>query len=118
MSASLTRRLPRLLQPLTRLASTATAKGDAVPALQAVPPSTTPVVGQAPNRALRWSTNQQARPQHGEVARFEQTDMALQPNPLSAQEMIAKEPIRLVHGRKAVCDGGEYILGMMDAMSL
>ena len=32
--------------------------------------------------------------------------MELQPNPLSAMEMIAKEPIRVVHGRKAVCDGG------------
>ena len=33
--------------------------------------------------------------------------MELQPNPLSAMEMINKEPIRVVHGRKAVCDGGE-----------
>lgn len=32
--------------------------------------------------------------------------MELQPNPLSAMEMINKEPIRVVHGRKAVCDGG------------
>lgn len=32
--------------------------------------------------------------------------MELQPNPLSAMEMIANEPIRVVHGRKAVCDGG------------
>jgi hypothetical protein len=33
--------------------------------------------------------------------------MELQPNPLSAMELIANEPIRLVHGRKAVCDGGK-----------
>lgn len=32
--------------------------------------------------------------------------MDLQPNPLSAMQMIAEEPIRIVHGRKAVCDGG------------
>lgn len=32
--------------------------------------------------------------------------MDLQPAPLSAMEMVANEPIRLVKGRKAVCDGG------------
>ncbi|CAA7265807.1 unnamed protein product [Cyclocybe aegerita] len=37
--------------------------------------------------------------------------MALQPNPLSAMELIAQEPIRLVHGRKAICDGGGGPLG-------
>ncbi|KAI0068203.1 hypothetical protein BV25DRAFT_1818586, partial [Artomyces pyxidatus] len=37
--------------------------------------------------------------------------MELQPNPLSAMEMIANEPVRLVHGRKAVCDGGIGPLG-------
>lgn len=34
--------------------------------------------------------------------------MELQPLPLSAMEMIANEPIRVVHGRKAVCDGGMH----------
>lgn len=37
--------------------------------------------------------------------------MELQPNPLSAMELVANEPIRLVHGRKAVCDGGGGPLG-------
>jgi hypothetical protein len=32
--------------------------------------------------------------------------MELQPNPLSAMELIANEPIRVIHGRKAICDGG------------
>jgi NADH dehydrogenase (ubiquinone) Fe-S protein 6 len=32
--------------------------------------------------------------------------MELQPNPLSAMELIANESVRMVHGRKAVCDGG------------
>lgn len=32
--------------------------------------------------------------------------MELQPQPLAAIEMIANEPIRVVQGRKAVCDGG------------
>jgi NADH dehydrogenase (ubiquinone) Fe-S protein 6 len=35
--------------------------------------------------------------------------MDLQPQPLSAMEMINAEPIRIVHGRKAVCDGGECL---------
>ena len=33
--------------------------------------------------------------------------MDLQPNSLSAMELIANEPIRLIHGRKTVCDGGK-----------
>jgi NADH dehydrogenase (ubiquinone) Fe-S protein 6 len=43
----------------------------------------------------------------GSSPRFEQTYMDLQPQPLSAMELIAQEPIRLVQGRKAVCDGGQ-----------
>jgi hypothetical protein len=39
--------------------------------------------------------------------RFEQMDMALQPQPLSAMEMIQREPIRLVAARVVGCDGGE-----------
>jgi NADH dehydrogenase (ubiquinone) Fe-S protein 6 len=34
--------------------------------------------------------------------------MSLQPQPLSAQELLEQEPIRVVNGRKAVCDGGKY----------
>ena len=33
--------------------------------------------------------------------------MELQPNPLSAMKMINADSIRIVHGRKAVCDGGK-----------
>ncbi|KAG8851849.1 hypothetical protein FRB96_009033 [Tulasnella sp. 330] len=117
---SLSRRLPTLIiRPLIRLSSaTATSSANqhhVSPSAQTpddgVPPVTTPIVGQAPNRAAKWSTSQQSRPQHASIPRFEQTDMSLQPMPLSAQEMIAKEPIRLVHGRKAVCDGGGGALG-------
>jgi NADH dehydrogenase (ubiquinone) Fe-S protein 6 len=46
------------------------------------------------------------RPAGNSGPRFEQTAMELQPNPLSAMELIAQEPIRLVHARRAVCDGG------------
>ncbi|KAG8940018.1 hypothetical protein FRC00_013329, partial [Tulasnella sp. 408] len=112
MSAILLRkRLPSTaLRSLSRLASSeAKPKHVPAPVKEAVPPATTPVVGQAPNRAVKWSTNQQSRPQASSLPRFEQTDMSLQPQPLSAMEMIAKEPVRLVHGRKAVCDGGAGI---------
>ncbi|KAG8976427.1 hypothetical protein FRC05_003670 [Tulasnella sp. 425] len=109
----LPKRLPSTaLRSLSRLASSGAAPKDVpAPVKEAVPPATTPVVGQAPNRALKWSTNQQSRPQGASLPRFEQTDISLQPQPLSAMEMIAKEPVRLVHGRKAVCDGGGGPLG-------
>lgn len=61
---------------------------------------------QSPNYATTWSTNQAPRPGPGAGPRFEQTNMDLQPNPLSAMEMVAREPIRLVRGRTAACDGG------------
>ena len=66
---------------------------------------------QAPNYPTTWSTSQKPRPLAGSGPRFEQTEMALQPNPLSAMEMIANEPVRVVNGRKAVCDGGGGPLG-------
>lgn len=39
--------------------------------------------------------------------RFEQLNMENQPQPLSAMEMIQREPIRLSSQRIASCDGGE-----------
>jgi NADH dehydrogenase (ubiquinone) Fe-S protein 6 len=61
---------------------------------------------QSPNFATTWTTSQHPRPVAGENPRFEQTAMDLQPNPLSAMGLIANEPVRLVHARKAICDGG------------
>jgi NADH dehydrogenase (ubiquinone) Fe-S protein 6 len=65
------------------------------------------VVPQSPNRAVTWSTSQSPRPAGQSGPRFEQTIMELQPNPLSAMELLANEPVHLVHGRKAICDGGK-----------
>jgi len=65
-----------------------------------------PVAQQAPNYPTTWSTSQRPRPGPASGPRFEQTAMSLQPNPLSAMQLVAEEPIRLVQGRKAVCDGG------------
>lgn len=90
----------RLRPPLVRLSSSSSA----VPAEAKPIPA---VASQAPNRATTWSTNQRARPAGQSGPRFEQTFMELQPNPLSAMELVANEPIRLVHGRKVVCDGGK-----------
>ena len=101
LTAMLARRaLQGLARPLTRLSSTSTP----VPTHEAPTPAT--AAPQSPNFASTWSTSQRARPQAHSGPRFEQTVMELQPNPLSAMEMINKEPIRVVHGRKAVCDGG------------
>jgi NADH dehydrogenase (ubiquinone) Fe-S protein 6 len=88
-------------RPLARALSTdvpaATASTSSTPAT---------TTKQAPNYASTWTTNQRARPTAGEGPRFEQTVMELQPQPLSAMALIADEPVRMVHGRKAVCDGG------------
>ena len=65
-----------------------------------------PAAPQAPNYASTWSTNQRQRPVGVSGPRFEQAVMELQPQPLSAMEMINNEPIRYVEGRKAVCEGG------------
>ncbi|KAL1951918.1 hypothetical protein VTO73DRAFT_1067 [Trametes versicolor] len=99
------RALQGLARPLTRLSSTSTpVPTPEVPAAAAAAP-------QAPNLATTWSTSQRPRPQPHSGPRFEQTIMELQPNPLSAMEMISREPIRVVNGRKAVCDGGGGPLG-------
>jgi NADH dehydrogenase (ubiquinone) Fe-S protein 6 len=104
--------LNHVLRNISRPASTSTSKADnatssAVTKKADVPLPTTQQ--QSPNYPSTWSTSQRPRPGFGSGPRFEQTAMDLQPNPLSAMELIAKEPIRLVHGRKAVCDGGIYM---------
>lgn len=48
-------------------------------------------------------------------ARFEQTAMSYQPQPLAAIELIANTPVVMVAGRKAVCDGGQYCHWLADA---
>ncbi|KAG2366534.1 ubiquinone oxidoreductase 20 kd subunit [Suillus spraguei] len=80
-------------------------------AVTPIPASPSSVVNQAPNHSTTWSTSQSPRAVAQSSPRFEQTILELQPNPLSAMEMINNEPIRVVHGRKAVCDGGGGPLG-------
>ena len=100
--------LNHVLRNISRPASTSASKADntassAVTKKADVPP---PTIQQSPNYPTTWSTSQRSRPGPDSSPRFEQTAMELQPSPLSAMELIANEPIRLVHGRKAVCDGG------------
>lgn len=64
---------------------------------------------QSPNFPTTWSTSQRSRAEAYQDARFEQTISEFQPQPLSAMELIAQEPVRFVHGRIAECDGGAYM---------
>ncbi|RCI10008.1 hypothetical protein L249_8405 [Ophiocordyceps polyrhachis-furcata BCC 54312] len=63
-------------------------------------------LGQAPNRVDVWSRSQNPRSKAMTGPRFEQTDMSLQPQPMSAMEMIHKQPVRWTHDRVVACDGG------------
>jgi NADH dehydrogenase (ubiquinone) Fe-S protein 6 len=62
---------------------------------------------QNPPGPTTWSRGQMPKPLAYDGPRFEQTDLSLQPNAPSAMGMVAEDPVRLVHGRKAVCEGGE-----------
>ncbi|KII94390.1 hypothetical protein PLICRDRAFT_172039 [Plicaturopsis crispa FD-325 SS-3] len=112
LSQRIALRLGRQLKSFARAASsTPTTPTTSAPTVSPSTTSEPTPVPQSPNYATTWSTHQRSRPVAGENPRFEQTFMELQPNPLSAMEMINNEPIRLVAGRKAVCDGGGGALG-------
>lgn len=93
--------LTRALRPLISIRL----NSSNIPAAPA-PTSTQVTPSQAPNYPEPWSTNQRIRPGAASGPRFEQTAMEYQPNPPSAMALLAEEPIRVVHARKAVCDGG------------
>lgn len=87
------------------------------------PDESTPKASQqSPNVPTTWSTSQNPKPHVQNNARyipsilhedgrandrFEQTNLDLQPNAPSAMGMVAEDPIRLVDGRRASCDGGK-----------
>ncbi|KIK28550.1 hypothetical protein PISMIDRAFT_7539 [Pisolithus microcarpus 441] len=103
----------RALRPCTLRRASST-KAPVTTSSPPAPAEDTPPSGiapQAPNYPTPWSTSQRPRPAARSGPRFEQTAMELQPNPLSAMELIANEPVRIVQGRKAVCDGGGGALG-------
>ncbi|UZJ54909.1 hypothetical protein CBS101457_004229 [Exobasidium rhododendri] len=66
---------------------------------------------QSPNSATTWSESQNPRELAMRGPRFEQFNFDLQPLPLSAMEMIQREPIRLTTQRIIECDGGDGPLG-------
>jgi NADH dehydrogenase (ubiquinone) Fe-S protein 6 len=101
---------PRLGHQLKALARSSSSSSPPNPSSTPVPtpvPTASNLTPQSPNQATTWSTNQRQRAVAYQNPRFEQTAMELQPNPLSAMDLISKEPVRVVHGRKAVCDGGQ-----------
>ena len=61
---------------------------------------------QAPNHPSTWSRGQNPRPHAMSGPRFEQTDLRFQAAPFAAIDAVAQDPIRLVDGRRATCDGG------------
>ncbi|BGP12189.1 hypothetical protein JCM10213_007444 [Rhodosporidiobolus nylandii] len=99
-------RQPAFKPLLTRGAHRASA---VVPAHPHTPPHLP--TAQSPNRETTWSRSQAARTEAMVGPRFEQTADAYQPRPLAAVELIKEEPIRLVEGRVAACDGGGGALG-------
>ncbi|EJD47794.1 hypothetical protein AURDEDRAFT_183923 [Auricularia subglabra TFB-10046 SS5] len=101
--------IARLAPKSARLSSSSSVSNAVTPALR--PGSVAPTAAQAPNYTKPWSTSQRARADAMAGPRFEQTALDLQPKPLSAMQLVAEDPIRLVHGRKAVCDGGVGPLG-------
>lgn len=103
-------RTGRLL-PLCVRAASSSASTTSVPAAAAAKESTgtaVPATKQSPNYPTTWSTAQRLREEIYDDARFEQTSLELQPQPLSAMELVAQEPVRMVHGRIAECDGGAF----------
>lgn len=62
---------------------------------------------QAPNHPGTWSSGQNPRPHAMSGPRFEQRDLRFQAAPFAAITAVAEDPIRLVDGRRATCDGGK-----------
>ncbi|ODQ78434.1 hypothetical protein BABINDRAFT_162660 [Babjeviella inositovora NRRL Y-12698] len=66
---------------------------------------------QAPNRTEIWSESQRARTDAMTGPRFSGKDLAKQPRPYAAINLIAKQPIRFVDSNVAVCDGNKGLEG-------
>ncbi|KAJ2011677.1 hypothetical protein IWW57_006546, partial [Coemansia sp. S610] len=84
-------------------------KSTGVPAAAAV--AAKELAQQAPNREVTWTKSQRERLDIVDDPRFVQMDIDGQPRPMAAIELIAEEPVRIVDGRMACCDGGDGALG-------
>jgi NADH dehydrogenase (ubiquinone) Fe-S protein 6 len=68
-------------------------------------------IQQAANRSVTWSAHQQDKSVAMNNVRFEQTDLASQPNPMAAIELISQVPVAQVDKRIVACNGGGGALG-------
>ncbi|KAK9245544.1 hypothetical protein V1506DRAFT_240322 [Lipomyces tetrasporus] len=66
---------------------------------------------QAPNRVETWAPSQRPRSQAMVGPRFAQKNLAAQPQPYAAINLIAEEPVRFIDNNIAVCDGGRGVQG-------
>ncbi|KAK9382135.1 uncharacterized protein V2V93DRAFT_366536 [Kockiozyma suomiensis] len=66
---------------------------------------------QAPNRKETWAKSQKPRSEAMTGPRFAQHNLATQPQPYAAIDLIAQEPIRFIENNIAVCDGGRGVQG-------
>ncbi|AAW46749.1 conserved hypothetical protein [Cryptococcus deneoformans JEC21] len=113
MSLFISARVLRLSRPVSLARSYATPPTPSTaPLPKEQPDASSPrYLQQSPNVPTTWSTNQNPKPHAYDNARFEQTAWEYQPNRPSAMGMVAEDPVRLVQGRKAACDGGGGALG-------
>ena len=106
LTIMLSRSTVRVARSVSRLSRAVSSQTPSVPAAKSDSSPAVPQVSQSPNHPTTWSTSQRSRQDIYTDVRFEQTALEFQPQPLSAMELINSEPVRIVHGRKAVCDGG------------
>lgn len=61
--------------------------------------------GQAPNRADKWSERQRSKENAFQGPRFAGVDLASQPNPLAAIELLKQQSIIVTTAKVVSCDG-------------
>lgn len=106
---SLLRRSVVPVRALARFASSSS-----VPAPKLNPEDLAPVDAappQSPNVPTPWSKHQNPKPHAWDNPRFEQINVPLQPDGLSAMGLVHEQPVVKLHARTAVCNGGEWGVG-------
>ncbi|PVU89073.1 hypothetical protein BB561_005562 [Smittium simulii] len=101
---------PKIIQSARFTATTFASKEPYLPSPYKNEPNARDLA-QSLNRDTTWSESQKPRELAMSGPRFTQTNLKFQPQSMSAIELIAEQPIRLVNGRKAFCDGGMGAMG-------
>lgn len=115
----LTKALPRTLPSLRLSLRSLSTSVPAVPSAASAVSSTQPTLtSQSPNVPTPWSPSQSPRALAMTGPRFEQTHLELQPQPLSAMGLVAEQAVKMVDGRRAICDGGEWLFFSLDSFFL